>query len=61
MQNSGCCFRGYPIKICSHEFIMFLDPMLSGISKALLIQFWVPEQILLNKDNLTERLLEDES
>lgn len=35
--------------------------MLSGISKALLIQFWVPEQILLNKDNLTERLLEDES
>ena len=44
MQNSGCCFRGYPIKICSHEFIMFLDPMLSGI-----------------RDNLTERLLEDES
>lgn len=46
MQNSGCFFREYPIKICSHDF-MFLDLMLSGISKALLVYFWITETILL--------------
>ena len=44
--NSGCFFREYPIKICSHDF-MFLDLMLSGISKALLVYFWITETILL--------------